>query len=144
MCRAEEDHIVFQHISLFEGEWAVAFTRSATRWAAPLEPGTAIQYRDPQNRDAPETSRGTGPPFEGATPAVSAHASAATFFGEAGDDGTRIGETALETGFPYAALQFGKITTWYGPGRRGALLFTDNAPSHPGARCPNPLPIPAP
>jgi len=81
---------------------------------------------------------------EDSNPYVSAHASAATFFGEAGDDGTRIGETALETGFPYAALQFGKITTWYGPGRRGALLFTNNAQSYPGARFHNPLPIPVP
>ena len=81
---------------------------------------------------------------EDSYPHVSAHASAAIFFGEAGDDGTRVGETALETGFPYAALQFGKIATWYGPGRRGALIFTNNAQSYPGARLHNPIPIPVP
>lgn len=64
---------------------------------------------------------------EEATPFVSAHASAATFFGEAGETGTRVGETAIETGTPSAALQFGKIATWYGPGRLGSLIFTNNA-----------------
>jgi hypothetical protein len=81
---------------------------------------------------------------EEATPFVSAHASAAAFFGEAGDDGTRVGETAIETGIPYAALQIGKITTWYGPGRLGALLFTNNAQSYPGIRLHNPVPIAVP
>ena len=81
---------------------------------------------------------------EDSNPYVSAHASAAAFFGEEGDDGTRIGETALETGFPYASLQFGKIATWYGPGRRGALIFTNNAQSYPGGRLHNPIPIPVP
>jgi hypothetical protein len=81
---------------------------------------------------------------EDAIPYVSAHASAATFFGEGGENGTRVGETAIEAGSPYAALQFGKITTWYGPGRRGALLFTNNAQSYPGIRLHNPVPIAVP
>jgi hypothetical protein len=81
---------------------------------------------------------------EEATPFVSAHASAAAFFGESGDDGTRVGETAIETGIPYAALQIGKIATWYGPGRLGALIFTNNAQSYPGIRLHNPVPIAVP
>jgi hypothetical protein len=81
---------------------------------------------------------------EEATPFVSAHASAAAFFGEAGDDGTRVGETAIETGIPSAALQIGKIATWYGPGRLGALVFTNNAQSYPGIRLHNPVPIAVP
>jgi hypothetical protein len=81
---------------------------------------------------------------EEATPFVSAHASAATFFGEAGETGTRVGETAIETGTPSAALQFGKIATWYGPGRLGALIFTNNAQSYPGIRLHNPVPIAIP
>src|SRR5512140_170707 len=81
---------------------------------------------------------------EETTPYVSAHASAATFFGEAGKTGTRIGETAIETGTPSAALQFGKIATWYGPGRLGALIFTNNAQSYPGIRFHNPVPIAVP
>jgi len=81
---------------------------------------------------------------EQTNPFVSAHASAAVFFGESGDTGTRVGETAIETGLPSAALQFGKIATWYGPGRLGALLFTNNAQSYPGVRLHNPVPIPVP
>jgi hypothetical protein len=81
---------------------------------------------------------------EESTPFVSAHASAAGFFGESGDTGTRIGETAIETGSRYASLQIGKITTWYGPGRLGALIFTNNAQSYPGIRLHNPVPIAIP
>jgi Capsule assembly protein Wzi len=81
---------------------------------------------------------------EESTPFVSAHASAATFFGKAGETGTRVGETAIETGTPSAALQIGKIATWYGPGRLGALIFTNNAQSYPGIRLHNPVPIAVP
>lgn len=81
---------------------------------------------------------------EETTPFLSAHASAATFFGEGGENGTRIGETAIETGTPFAALQIGKIATWYGPGRLGALIFTNNAQSYPGIRLHNPVPIAVP
>ena len=75
---------------------------------------------------------------------VSAHASAAAFFGEDGENGTRVGETAIEVGFPSASLQAGKIATWYGPGRLGALIFTNNAQSYPGIRFHNPVPIAVP
>ena len=81
---------------------------------------------------------------EESTPFVSAHASAATFFGEAGETGTRVGETAIETGTPFASLQIGKIAAWYGPGRLGALIFTNNAQSYPGIRLHNPVPIALP
>ena len=79
-----------------------------------------------------------------ATRFVSAHASAAAFFGEDGESGTRVGETAIEAGFPSASLQVGKIATWYGPGRLGALIFTNNAQSYPGIRFHNPVPIAVP
>src|SRR5512140_969230 len=81
---------------------------------------------------------------EETTPFVSAHASASTFFGKAGESGTRIGETAIEAGTPSAALQIGKIATWYGPGRLGALIFTNNAQSYPGIRLHNPVPVAVP
>ena len=81
---------------------------------------------------------------EETTPFVSAHASAAAFFGKDGETGTRIGETAIETGTRSAALQFGKIATWYGPGRLGALILTNNAQSYPGIRLHNPVPIAVP
>ena len=79
-----------------------------------------------------------------ATRYVSAHASVAAFFGEDGESGTRVGETAIEAGFPSASLQVGKIATWYGPGRLGALIFTNNAQSYPGIRFHNPVPIAVP
>ena len=75
---------------------------------------------------------------------VSAHASAAAFFGEDGESGTRVGETAVEAGIPSASLQIGNIATWYGPGRLGALIFTNNARSYPGIRFHNPVPITVP
>jgi len=81
---------------------------------------------------------------EEATPFVSAHASAATFFGRDGETGTRVGETAIETGAPPASLQIGKIAAWYGPGRLGALILTNNAQSYPGIRLHNPVPIAVP
>ena len=83
-------------------------------------------------------ARGEAPRF------VSAHASATAFFGEDGESGTRVGETAIEAGFPSASLQIGKIATWYGPGRLGALIFTNNAQSYPGIRLHNPVPIAVP
>ncbi|MBP2689358.1 MAG: hypothetical protein H6Q83_1545, partial [Deltaproteobacteria bacterium] len=75
---------------------------------------------------------------------VSAHASAVAFFGEDGENGTRVGETAIEAGFPSASLQVGRIATWYGPARLGALIFTNNAQSYPGIRFHNPVPIAVP
>ena len=77
-----------------------------------------------------------------ANPYVSAQASVTAFFGEDGESGTRVGETSIEAGIPSAALQIGKIATWYGPGRLGALIFTNNAQSYPGIRFHNPVPIP--
>jgi hypothetical protein len=41
-------------------------------------------------------------------------------------------------------LQIGKIATWYGPGRLGALILTNNAQSYPGIRFHNPVPIAVP
>ncbi|MGZ8474517.1 MAG: capsule assembly Wzi family protein, partial [Candidatus Deferrimicrobiaceae bacterium] len=79
-----------------------------------------------------------------ATPYLSAHASAAAFSGTSGEDGLRVGGTAIEAGIPYVSLQVGNIGTWYGPGRFGALIFTNNARSYPGVRLHNPVPIPVP
>ena len=75
------------------------------------------------------------------TPFLSGQFRAASFYGEGGDDGNRLLDTSLEFGYPYAALQAGKISAWYGPGRRGALLFTNNTQPYPGARIHNPVPI---
>ncbi|MGE5189045.1 MAG: capsule assembly Wzi family protein [Gemmatimonadota bacterium] len=76
------------------------------------------------------------------TPYVSGHLRALSFYGEGGDDGNRLLEAALETGYRSASLQVGKLSSWYGPGRRGALIFTNNAAPYPGVRLHNPEPIP--
>lgn len=75
------------------------------------------------------------------TPFFSGQLRAASFFGEGGDDGTRLLDASLSFGYPYASIQAGKISAWYGPGRRGALLFTNNAAPYPGIRIHNPVPI---
>ncbi len=75
------------------------------------------------------------------TPFFSGQFRSASFFGEGGDDGNRLLDTSLEFGYPYASIQGGKISSWYGPGRRGALLFTNNAQPYPGIRIHNPMPI---
>ncbi len=73
---------------------------------------------------------------------VSAHLRALSFFGQGGDEGNRLLDTAIETGARYASLQIGKLSAWYGPGRHGALTLTNNASPYPGVRLHNPEPIP--
>jgi len=136
----------------FDGELArwVAYATKPTflvRGTAGLEADEKRETR--ANEDGVPTPKGVSGRLsalarEESTPFVSAHASVATFLGKAGDDGTRVGETAIESGTPSAALQIGKITTWYGPGRLGALIFTNNAQSYPGIRLHNPVPIAVP
>jgi len=81
---------------------------------------------------------------ESPSPYLSAHASGAYWLGEGDDRSALLGETALEAGMPYLSIQAGKIATWYGPGRRGSLIFTNNARTYPGVRLHNPVPIPVP
>jgi hypothetical protein len=129
--------------------WVTSATRKTllVRGTAALEADEKRETR--ANEGAVPTPKGVSGRLsilarEEATPFVSAHASAAAFFGEAGETGTRVGEAAIETGIPSAALQIGKIATWYGPGRLGALIFTNNAQSYPGIRLHNPVPIAVP
>jgi len=75
---------------------------------------------------------------------LSANGKVVAWYGEGGDHGTRVQETSVEFGHKYISLQAGKITTWYGPGRRGSLIFTNNAEPYPGVRLHNPVPIPIP
>ncbi len=79
---------------------------------------------------------------EEASPYVSAHVRVLSFHGEGGDDGNRLLDAALDTGYRYASLQIGKLSSWYGPGRHGALILTNNASPYPGVRLHNPEPIP--
>ncbi|MGZ8448914.1 MAG: capsule assembly Wzi family protein [Candidatus Deferrimicrobiaceae bacterium] len=77
-----------------------------------------------------------------ATPYLSGQLRAASFWGKGDDEGNRLLDTSLEVGHKYASLQAGKISTWYGPGRNGALIFTNNAAPYPGVRIHNQVPIP--
>lgn len=75
------------------------------------------------------------------TPFFSGQLRAASFFGEGGDDGNRLLDASLSVGTPWLTVQAGKISAWYGPGRHGALMFTNNAAPYPGVRIHNPVPI---
>ncbi|MEW6719496.1 MAG: capsule assembly Wzi family protein, partial [Thermodesulfobacteriota bacterium] len=74
-------------------------------------------------------------------PWLSVDGRAATWFGERDANGTQYGEASVGIGHRYASLQAGRITSWYGPGRRGALIFTNNAQPFRGVRLHNPVPI---
>jgi hypothetical protein len=80
---------------------------------------------------------------EDTNPYVSAHVRAAYTEGEGGEfDDAELLAAALEVGTPYLSLQAGRISGWYGPGRHGALILSNNAKPFPGVRLHNPLPIP--
>jgi hypothetical protein len=81
---------------------------------------------------------------EQTTPLVNGQLRFTSFYGEGGDDGNRLLDASIELGSPWLAVQAGKISTWYGPGRHGALIFTNNAAPYPGVRVHNLEPIPAP
>ncbi len=78
------------------------------------------------------------------TPLVNGQLRYTYFRGEGGDEGNRLLDTYLEVGYRFFAVQAGKLSTWYGPGRNGALVFTNNAAPYPGVRVHNPEPIPMP
>lgn len=80
-----------------------------------------------------------------ATRYLSAQIRAASFRGEGGEDeGNRLLDASIEAGHKYLSVQAGRISTWYGPGRNGALILTNNAAPYPGVRIRNPQPIPMP
>ncbi len=81
---------------------------------------------------------------EETTPLVNGQVRFTSFYGEGGDDGNRLLDASLEVGYPRFAIQAGKLSTWYGPGRHGALIFTNNAAPYLGVRVHNPEPVRAP
>ncbi len=81
---------------------------------------------------------------EQTTPLVNGQIRYTSFFGEGGDNGDHLLDASIEIGSPQVAVQAGKLSSWYGPGRRGALIFTGNAPPYPAVRIHNPEPVPAP
>ncbi|MGZ8474259.1 MAG: hypothetical protein ACXWWY_12275, partial [Candidatus Deferrimicrobiaceae bacterium] len=54
---------------------------------------------------------------EQTTPLVSGQLRFTSFYGEGGDEGNRLLDASIELGSPWFAVQAGKISTWYGPGR---------------------------
>lgn len=79
---------------------------------------------------------------EEVTPVLSGQFRAAFFQGEHGDDGGRLLDASIEVGRPYFSVQAGTISTWYGPGRHGSLILSNNAQPYPGVRIHNPEAIP--
>jgi len=75
---------------------------------------------------------------------LSANAKGVVWWGEGGDSDAIFGDSTVEFGHKYISLVAGKIEAWYGPGRRGSLIFTNNAEPFPGVRLHNPVPIPMP
>jgi hypothetical protein len=77
-------------------------------------------------------------------PYLSGNAKGVAWFGENGNNDALLAESSLAFGHKYISLVAGKLTTWYGPGRHGSLIFTNNAEPYPGVRLHNPVPIPMP
>lgn len=75
------------------------------------------------------------------TPSLSGQLRFTSFYGEGGEHGNRLLDASLSAGSPWLTIQIGKISSWYGPGRRGGLMFTNHAPPYPGVRVHNPVPI---
>ena len=75
---------------------------------------------------------------------LSLQGAGAAFLADEGERGARLLDSSVEAGWPFLSVEAGKISTWYGPGRNGALIFTNNAEPVPGVRLRNPEPIPMP
>jgi hypothetical protein len=127
--------------------WVTAYTAPKTmgRATAAVSHSDA-RFRPPNNEGIPRP-KGFGAlaavsAREEKTPYLSGQIRAASFRGEGEDDGSRLLDASIEAGHKYAAVQAGKISAWYGPGRNGALIFTNNAAPYPGVRVHNPEPIP--
>ncbi len=134
----------------FDGEllrWVSAYTAPKTmgRITASVSHSDA-RFLPPNNEGIP-TPKGWGAlagfsAREEKTPELGAQFRAVSFLGEGDDEGNRVLDASLEGGHKYFALQAGKLSAWYGPGRRGALILTNNAAPYPGVRVHNTEPIP--
>lgn len=129
------------------GRWAAWRTRDANMVRGQLSAGYSREPRVEENSGATRTPDGYW--VRGAALGRYEPYSWLSFDGKAmawtgGEDGARMAGYSVQAGHKYLSLQAGKITTWYGPGRRGALVFTNNAEAYPGVRVRNPVPIPIP
>ncbi|TFG59336.1 MAG: hypothetical protein E4H29_04435, partial [Deltaproteobacteria bacterium] len=134
----------------FEGE----LLRWVGSYVTPKQMGrvtTAVAFSD--TRFTPDNSEGIPIPDgwsgraslairEETTPMVNGQLRYTYFHGEGGDDGGYLLDASLEVGKRFFAVQAGNISSWYGPGRKGALILTNNARPYPGVRIHNPEPIP--
>jgi hypothetical protein len=134
----------------FDGEvlrWLLSYSAPKTmgRVTAAISHSDA-RFLPPNNEGVPRPEGWAGTAAvalrEETTPTLSGQFRAASFRGEGDDDGNRLLDTSIEAGTKYAFVQAGKISTWYGPGRNGALILTNNAAPYPGVRIRNPEPIP--
>ncbi|MGB3097396.1 MAG: capsule assembly Wzi family protein [Candidatus Deferrimicrobiaceae bacterium] len=137
---------------------ATSFEGELLRWVnfyvTPKQMGrvtTAVAFSD--TRFTPDNSEGIPIPDgwsgraslglrEETTPLVSGQLRTTYFYGEGGDNGGYLLDASLEVGKRFFAVQAGNISSWYGPGRKGALILTNNARPYPGVRIYNPVPIP--
>jgi len=134
----------------FEGDllrWVASYV--APKQMGRLTAGVAFsdaQFTLPNNEGVPTPDGWSGSASvamrEETTPLVNGQLLYTYFHGEGGDNGNRLLDTSLEVGYRYFAVQTGRISTWYGPGRHGALVFTNNAAPYFGVRIHNPEPIP--
>ena len=130
-------------------QWVARYAEDNAVARGSIAAGWAEKRKEPWNSDGiivPEgysgelSAFGRWEPY----PYLSAHAKGVAWAGTDGYDNAILGDTALEFGHKYISLQAGMISTWYGPGRGGALIFTNNAQPYPGIRLHNPVPIPMP
>jgi len=127
------------------GRWVAWRSSHANMVRGQLSAGYSREPRVEENSGATRTPdgysiRGTALGRSEPYPWLSFGGKATAWTGE--EDGARMAGYSAQAGHKYASLQAGKITTWYGPGRRGSLIFTNNAEPYPGVRLHNPVPIP--
>jgi len=134
----------------FDGEilnWLILYTAPKTMGRISAAVSHTETRNLPPNNEGIPTPEGWGglasiSAREESTANMSAQLRAAFFRGEGDDEGNRLLDTSIEAGYKFASVQAGKISTWYGPGRNGALILTNNAAPYPGIRIRNPEPIP--
>lgn len=133
----------------FDGEllrWLAAYTAPKTMGRVTAAAGHSdARFLLPNNEGIPRadgwSAQAGFSAREEKTPNFSGQLRAVSFRGKGEDEGNRLLDASVEAGYRYASVQAGKISTWYGPGRNGALILTNNAAPYPGIRVHNPEPI---
>ncbi len=134
----------------FDGEllrWLISYTAPKTMGRFTAAVSRSDARFTPLNNEGIPVPEGWGglasiSAREESIPNLSAQLRAAFFKGEGDEEGNRLLDASIEAGYKFASVQVGKISTWYGPARNGALILTNNAAPYPGIRIRNPEPIP--